>query len=127
MRVIGLDKASLAYFRSSSLMPSGSEARPLFMALNALLTSAYFFGDCGYLGSPVKGSSGSLSWSVNCSLNHSCIASTFPWYAAILPPACYLQIPCQGFVYMNNNNIFFILYKKVQQRHKNNYSYKYVS
>ena len=33
MRVIGLDKTSLAYFRSSTLMPSGLEARPLFTNL----------------------------------------------------------------------------------------------
>ena len=40
MRVIGLDMTSLVYFRSSTLMPSGPETRPLFKALSALSTFA---------------------------------------------------------------------------------------
>ena len=59
MRIIGLDMTSLAYFRSSTLMPSGPEARPLFNALIALSTSASLTGACRGLGSPVKGYGGS--------------------------------------------------------------------
>ena len=84
MRVIGLDMTSLAYFRSSTLMLSGPEARPLFNAHSALSSSASLIGDCR--GEPVKGCSGSSFWSVNCSLNHSCIASAFPWAVAAKSP-----------------------------------------
>ena len=67
---IGLDMISLAYFRSSLLMPSGPEARMLFKAFSAFLTSASLTGDCRGLGSPVKRCSGSSFGSVNSSLNH---------------------------------------------------------
>ena len=78
---------SLAYFRSSLLMPSGPQARPLFKDFSAFLTSASLTGDCRGLGSPVKGCSGSLSGSVHCSLNHSWITSAFPWSVTVKYPS----------------------------------------
>ena len=56
-------------------------------AFSAFLTSVSFTGDCRGLGSPVKGWSGSLSESVNYSLNHSWIMSAFPWSVAVKCPS----------------------------------------
>ena len=83
MCVIGLDMTSLAYFRSSLMMPSRPEVRPLFKDFSTFLASASLTGDCRDLGSLVKGCSGSSSGSVNCSLNHSWITSAFPWSVTV--------------------------------------------